>query len=514
MRKRVIWIIIIALISAYGLLSWVQYEYYSRVLSLRKEEMRDQMKDALSTVAKELQVRELIRYLNRGLSVDGGHFDDAEFLPTSIADFDIWRRTAIDTLAVKRAIDLDRVYLKVPSTGGSSSRLYRPSDQLVHAYFANLHSLDKYILQFLYDSYNKDSIPQIVDTHLLRSLVREHFDNKDLCEPFRLSIYDNDDRLVYEYRPPSMAKGEVWDEESTMVQYLFVPTGGSHADRPYMKVSLDISPTKAEVMRLALPSLISTIIVLVLGFSALAVLLSHMSFASQRTSFINNMTHELKTPVSTILLSTESLGQSLSENHVSLSPRASTALSVIASEAHRMKFLIDKVLQFSLLDGHSGKFTVEPLDINELLLPVAEIYTFHAQQRGGDLTLELNALNTWVRGNPIHLSNVFFNLLDNAVKYSKPNEPLQLAIQTRDEGTDLVITISDNGIGMQRKELRRIFDRFYRISSGTRHDVRGFGLGLAYVTSVIRQCGGRITAESEPGVGTQMIVRLPCCETD
>lgn len=513
MRKRVIWIIIIALISAYGLLSWVQYEYYSRVLSLRKDEMRERMKDALSTVAQELQVRELIRYLNRGLNVDEGRFSEAEFMPTSVADFDIWRRTKLDTMALRKALDTDRVYLKVPSKGNSASLLYRPSDRLVHAYFANLHSLDRYILQFLYDTYNKDSIPQMVDTHLLRNLVREHLDNKELCDPFQLSIYDSDDRLVYEYRPPRTDQKMAWEEENTVTQYLFVPTGGSNADRPYIKVSLDIAPTKAEVMQLALPSLVSTIIVLILGFSALAVLLSHMSFASQRTSFINNMTHELKTPVSTILLSTQSLGQSLSASGGG-DGRVQEALSIIGQEAQRMKFLIDKVLQFSLLDGHSGKFTLDVLDINELLLPVAEIYTFHAQHRGGDLALELNALNTWVRGSQIHLSNVFFNLLDNAVKYSKPDEPLQLAIHTEDDGSDLVITISDNGIGMEKKELRRIFDRFYRISSGKRHDVRGFGLGLAYVTSVIRQCGGRISAESEPGVGTQMIIRLPASQSE
>ena len=100
MRKRVIWIIITALISAYGLLSWVQYEYYGRVLSLRKETMRSQMKDAMSSVAQELQVRELIRYLNHGLQRENDRFVDSEFLPTSVADFDIWTRTKLDTLAV------------------------------------------------------------------------------------------------------------------------------------------------------------------------------------------------------------------------------------------------------------------------------------------------------------------------------------------------------------------------------------------------------------------------------
>ncbi len=493
MRKRVIWIIVMALVSAYGLLSWVQYEYYGRVLELRTEGIRNQMKEAMGEVAEELQVRELIRYLNKGLNRKNDRFEDSEFLPTSVASFDIWTRTKLDTQSVRRALDRENIYLKMPHKGNTSRVDYRPSDRLVHAYFANVHALDRYILKYLYDSYNKDSIPQMVNVRLLKSLIREHLDNKDLCGPYMMSLHDYQGRTLYEYIPPTMVNAKRWEER--------------------MKVTLDVTPTKSEVLRLALPSFISTIIVLVLGFSALGVLLKHMSFSSQRTSFINNMTHELKTPVSTILLSSQSLGQSLAERG-DLTPRAQSALDIIGLEAQRMKFLIDKVLQFSLLDGASGRFSLEPLDVNELLLPVAEIYTFHAQQRGGDLELDLDALNTWVQGNQIHLSNVFFNLLDNAVKYSRPDVPLHLAIRTADEDGKIRITIEDNGIGMEKRELKRIFDRFYRVTSGKRHDVRGFGLGLAYVTSVINQCGGTIVAESELGAGTKMIIRLPASEPE
>ena len=126
----------------------------------------------------------------------------------------------------------------------------------------------------------------------------------------------------------------------------------------------------------------------------------------------------------------------------------------------------------------------------------------------------MNALNTWVQGSQIHLSNVFFNLLDNAVKYSKTDEPLRLAIRTSDEEGGIRICIEDNGIGMAKRDLKHVFDRFYRVTSGKRHDVRGFGLGLSYVASVISQCGGTITAESELGSGTKMVIHLPASEPD
>lgn len=512
MKKRIIWIIALALVLAYGLLSWVQYQYYSRVLELRTESIRSQLKEAMGEVAEELQVRELIRYLNRGLDRDHDLFTDKEFLPTDVAEFDIWTRTKLDTQLVRDALTHDGICVKKGYAGGGHTES-PPSCRLVHSYFSNLHALDRYILKYLYDSYNKDSIPQMVNVRLLKNLIRKRLDSKSLCGPYQMSLYDYRGRKLYDYIPPSMTSRMQWKERSTVVQYLFVPSDGSEQDRPYMKVTIDATPTKSEVLRLALPSFISTLIILVLGFSALGVLIKHMSFSTQRTNFINNMTHELKTPVSTILLSSNSLEQSLAEQH-SLTPRVQSALGIIALEAQRMKFLIDKVLQFSLLDGASGRFSLETLDVNELLLSVAEIYTFHAQQRGGDLELDLNALNTWVQGSQIHLSNVFFNLLDNAVKYSKPNEPLRLAIRTSDEEGGIRICIEDNGIGLAKHDLKHIFDRFYRVTSGKRHDVRGFGLGLSYVASVISQCGGTITAESELGSGTKMIIHLPASEPD
>ena len=510
MKKKVIWVIVLALISAYSLLTWVQYQYYDRVLGLRQEGMRRQMKEALAEVADELQVRELVRYLNKGVGEENGYFTDVEFHKSKVARLDIWRRSKQDTLAVQRVLDSDQVLLQMKNKdrqGGRNTRVdFRPSDKLLYAYFARLHSLDRYILKYIYDVNTVDSIPQLVNIRLLKSLIRERLDSKDLCVNYQMALYDYDGRVVYEYRPPGIMRGE-WEDENTVTQYLFVPTDGTTDRRPYMRVSLDLAPTRAEVFRLALPSFISTIIVLLLGFSALAVLLKYISFASQRTNFINNMTHELKTPVSSIVLSTKLLEESSSPT--TTLPKQRQLMSIISLEAQRLKFLIDKVLQLSILDGHAGKFPLETLDVNELILPVAEIYTFHAQQRGGDLTLDLEAVNTWVRANQVHLSNVFFNLLDNAVKYSRPDVPLHLSIHTSDEGDYIRIVVQDNGIGMEKQELKHIFERFYRVGSGKRHDVRGFGLGLAYVLSVIRQIGGRITAESELGVGTKMIIRLP-----
>lgn len=507
MKKKVIWIIVLALISAYSLLTWVQYQYYDRVIGLREEAMRRQMKEALSEVADELQVRELVRYLNKGVGEDNGYFTDVEFHSTNVDRFDIWRRSKQDTMAVRRILDSDQVLLRMKNKQGRGRRIdFHPTDKLLYAYFARLHSLDRYILKYIYDINTVDSIPQLVNVRLLKSLIRERFDSKDLDGPFILSLYDGRGQLIYEHHPEELRRGN-WAEANTVRQHLFVPADGTELGRPYMLVSLDLAPTRAEALSMALPGVISSILVLVLGFTALIFLLRDINFSEQRTSFINNMTHELKTPVSSIILSTKLLGEHASP--AITTPKQRQLMGIISTEAQRLKFLIDRVLQFSVLEGHSGTFTLEPLDVNELLLPVAEIYAFHAQQKGGDLILDLEATNTWVKASQVHLQNVFFNLMDNAVKYSRPGVALQLAIRTWDEGDQIRITIEDNGLGIERKHLKKIFERFYRITSGKQHDVRGFGLGLAYVSSVLRQCGGRIQAESTPGVGTKMIIHLP-----
>ena len=336
MKKRVIWIVVLALVSAYTLLTWVQYQYYDRVLTQRKETIRGLMKEALSDVAEELQVRELVRKLNKGANSLGDFLSDSLSNPSSVAPFDIWVRTLADTLAVERAIAENQVKIRVPNTGDKSRVDYRPSKALILAYFTQLHALDKYILKYVYDTYMPDSTSQMVNVYLLRSLIRERLDSKDLCVDYQMALYDYDGRVVYEYRPPGVMRGE-WENENTVTQHLFVPRDGSTERRPYMRVSLDLAPTRAEVFRLALPSFISTIIVLLLGFSALAVLLKYVSFASQRTSFVNNMTHELKTPVSSIVLSTKLLEESASPT--TTLPKQRQLMSIISLEAQRLKFL-------------------------------------------------------------------------------------------------------------------------------------------------------------------------------
>ena len=225
-----------------------------------------------------------------------------------------------------------------------------------------------------------------------------------------------------------------------------------------------------------------------------------------KNDFINNMTHEFKTPISTISLA----AQMLADPAVAKSGKMFEQLSgVINDETKRLRFQVEKVLQISLFERNKARYNKREINLNNLIADVAHTYTIKVKNVGGTLTTDLSAKNATVFADEMHMTNVVFNLLDNALKYRRENVELQLNISTRNEGSHIIMCIADNGIGIRREDLHKIFGRFYRVHTGDRHDVKGFGLGLAYVKSIVDVHEGNIHAESEFGQGTKFIISLP-----
>jgi two-component system phosphate regulon sensor histidine kinase PhoR len=149
------------------------------------------------------------------------------------------------------------------------------------------------------------------------------------------------------------------------------------------------------------------------------------------------------------------------------------------------------------------------LDANDLITGVVNTFALKVEKNGGTIITQLDATETMIYADEMHITNVIFNLMDNAIKYKRDDEPLRLTIHTWNEHDKYYLSIQDNGIGIKKENLKRVFDRFYRVPTGNRHDVKGFGLGLAYVKKVIKDHQGSIHAESELGVGTKFIIVLP-----
>jgi two-component system phosphate regulon sensor histidine kinase PhoR len=223
--------------------------------------------------------------------------------------------------------------------------------------------------------------------------------------------------------------------------------------------------------------------------------------------FINNMVHEFKTPLSTITLASEAI---VRPEVISQRSRIRKYTGVIQEETSRMRDQVGKILQMAVVEEGDYELTMKRLDVHALLNRIRGSFAVLVESRGGSLTITPDAASARIEADEIHLTNILHNILDNALKYT--TGPPAIAIRTGNEGTDLVIRVRDNGIGMSAEHARRAFEKYFRVPTGNLHEVKGFGFGLAYVKLMVTAMHGAVTLESEPGKGTTVILRFPLIE--
>ena len=163
----------------------------------------------------------------------------------------------------------------------------------------------------------------------------------------------------------------------------------------------------------------------------------------------------------------------------------------------------------SMFDKKSVVFKKKELDLNEMVEQIAQTFTLRVEHTGGKIYTEIEAIDSAIFVDEVHFQNAITNLMDNAVKYRRDDVPLELRVSTSNQGQRLIVTVEDNGIGIRSEDLKHIFDRFYRVHTGNKHDVKGFGLGLAYVKGMVDLMHGTIKAESQLRQGTRFVISLP-----
>jgi two-component system, OmpR family, phosphate regulon sensor histidine kinase PhoR len=226
--------------------------------------------------------------------------------------------------------------------------------------------------------------------------------------------------------------------------------------------------------------------------------------SEMKTDFINNMTHEFKTPVATIMIASEALKDpEISEDK----DRIARLAGIIYDENIRLGDHIERVLNIAKIDKGDLKLEFKPVEMNDLISAVADSMELQFQKKEAAVTLNLRATKSTVQGDELHLSNVIYNLIDNALKYS--SEKPDITISTFTSGKNLIIKVSDKGIGMGKEQLSKIFGQFYRIPTGNLHDVKGFGLGLSYVNNIVKRHYGNINVKSERDKGSEFEIVFP-----
>ncbi len=246
-------------------------------------------------------------------------------------------------------------------------------------------------------------------------------------------------------------------------------------------------------------------LVIILGFSyTIHALFRQKKLSDIKTDFINNMTHEFKTPIATISLAVDSINN---PRIIGDQQRIAQYTGIIRDENKRMNAQVEKVLQMALLDRNEVKLNRDRMDMHQIIQTAVEAMSIQVENKNGRIVMDLKAQKTAINGDEVHLINVIQNLLDNANKYT-PGEPA-IRVETWNDKRGIFISVADNGIGMDRETQKRIFEKFYRIPKGNVHDVKGFGLGLSYVKALLDAHEGSITVKSQLNEGSRFIIYLP-----
>ena len=251
-------------------------------------------------------------------------------------------------------------------------------------------------------------------------------------------------------------------------------------------------------------SLTITIFIIIMFSLTLYIMFKQKRLSEMKNDFVNNMTHELKTPISTISLASQMLSdRSIPDEQKNLGQIS----RIIQTESKQLGYQVERVLQMAIFDHGELKLKHEAVDLHDIIETVAQNFFLQMDKRNGKLEFHPEADQTVVSGDLMHLTNVISNLMENAMKYTNRNP--ENTISTMNENNSVVVSVADNGIGISKEDQKRIFDKFYRVPTGNVHNVKGFGLGLSYVKLIVEEHGGTIKIKSEPHKGSRFDIQLP-----
>ena len=518
MKKSTIWAIASIMGFSFLALLFLQFSYVEEMVKMKKEQFDESVNRALYQVSHNMEMNETLRYLEKDVNeterraftqdsvmVDGldGTIKHSHQFAVAADDGTVYSSFQLKTFEMKpSSIPKAMILRKDKNTLADATKTMQEIVRNRYVYQKAL--LDEVVYNILYTASDKP-LKERVNFRMLDQDIRTELINNGINIPYHLTVSTTDGREVFRC-PDYTDEGK----EFTYQQYLF-------QNDPRSKMGVvrihfpEMNSYIFSSVRFMIPSIIFTIVLLITFIFTIVVIFRQKRYTEIKNDFINNMTHELKTPIASISLA----AQMMNDESVAKSEQMTKHLSsVITDESKRLRFLVEKVLQMSMFDKKSVVFKKKELDLNEMVEQIAQTFTLRVEHTGGKIYTEIEAIDSAIFVDEVHFQNAITNLMDNAVKYRKQEEPLDIYIRTWNDEEKLYLSIRDTGQGIKKENLKKIFDKFYRVHTGNKHDVKGFGLGLAYVKKVIDLHQGEIKAESEVGKGTKFTISLPIIKED
>ena len=515
MKKKTIWAIAIIMGLSFVILLGLQLTYIQEMANMKKEQFDESVTRALYQASRNLELNQTLKYLEkdvneterRAFRVDSmgtrsgepdGTIQQSHQYSVTGKDGTVYSSFELKTIATRPSQMPKAMILR--SDKNSITEASKSLQEIVKSrYVYQKALLDEVVYKILYQASEKP-LKERINFRILDQDLKAELMNNGINIPYHFTVTTHDGREVY--RCPDYTGDGV---EYTYSQVLF-------RNDPANKMGIvkihfpDMSSYIYSSVRFMIPSVVFTLVLLVTFIFTIVVIFRQKRYSEIKNDFINNMTHELKTPIASISLA----AQMLNDKSVTKSQQMLGHLSgVINDETKRLRFLVEKVLQMSMFDKKKAVFKKKELDLNEMVENIAKSFTLRVEHTGGKIYTEIEAIDSAIFVDEMHFQNVIFNLMDNAVKYRKQDKPIDIYLRTWNDNDHLYLSVRDTGLGIKKENLKKIFDKFYRVHTGNVHDAKGFGLGLAYVHKVVDLHDGEIKVESEYGKGTTFTIKLP-----
>ena len=515
MKQKTIWSIAIIMGLSFLALLLLQLQYIKEMAEMKKEQFDESVNRALYQASSNLELNETLRYLEKDVNEterrafqkdsmgtrsggpDGSIQQSHQFSVTG-KDGTIYSSFELKTIETKPS-QMPKAMILRPDKNAVSEANKSMQEIVKNRYIYQKALLDKVIYSILYSASQKP-LQERINFKLFDLDLKAELMNNGINIPYHFTVSTQDGREVYRC-PDYVEEGE--DYTYSQVLFRNDPQNKKGVVRIHFP---DMNSYIYSSVRFMIPSIIFTFVLLVTFIFTIVVIFRQKRYSEIKNDFINNMTHELKTPIASISLA----AQMMNDNSVTKSPQMMNHLSgVINDESKRLRFLVEKVLQMSMFDRQNATFKKKELDLNEMVETIANSFTLRVEHTGGKIYTEIEAVDSAIYVDEVHFQNVINNLIDNAVKYRKPDQPIDIYIRTWNHDDHLYLSIRDTGIGIKKDNLKKVFDKFYRVHTGNVHDVKGFGLGLAYVKKIVDLHQGEIKVDSEYGKGTKFTIKLP-----
>ncbi|MFI1772148.1 sensor histidine kinase [Thalassobellus citreus] len=523
MSKRIFVLLIVLMsLSLIGIIS-VQAYYINNSVQNEKERFKYNVKKSLNYVSNTIEKREFDEFYKKFQRLDKEKKEDSSV----VSQLFVYQRNnntnqtflytqgvleenfKLSSSLLDTGFDIDTLSLK-KFTGNSKIEIFNNSDlkykdfqkspitSIVNNSAPILETNIKYFEKYYKQILKREPIYKRVSEKEIKKLLSKKLKDNDIDIDYEFAIYSNDLATKvqsdnFENHVKSTFSVPIFYDENTQTPYKLLvnfPEDGKYI--------------LSSVIKMILLSVVFTLIIIIAYASSLYQLIKQRKISEIKTDFINNMTHEFKTPIATINLALDSIKN---PKIIGDKDKVLRYLNMIKEENKRMHAQVENVLRISKLEKNELNISKDRVKLHDLVLDAITHVELIVEDRQGYIKTFLDAEKTSVLANETHFTNVIVNILDNAIKYS-PDAP-KIEVYTENVGNNIILKIKDHGSGMSKAALKRVFEKFYREHTGNIHNVKGHGLGLAYVKRIVDDHQGHVSAESEKDNGSTFTIKLP-----